>query len=75
MSETTYDKVPYNSNPFAQSQPEQLAVVAKLFGLDPTLPSKARVLELGCSAEGNLIPLATRCSGASFVEVTYRDAR
>lgn len=66
INETTYDTVPYNSNPFAQSQPEQLAVVAKLFGLNPTLPFKARVLELGCSAGGNLIPLAARYTDAIF---------
>jgi hypothetical protein len=27
-----YDTVPYQSKPFAQSAPEQLAVMAKLFG-------------------------------------------
>jgi methyltransferase-like protein/ubiquinone/menaquinone biosynthesis C-methylase UbiE len=65
----SYDQVPYLSNPFPQSQPEQLAVVAKLFGLDPVLPSHARVLELGCSAGGNLIPLAARYPDAQFLGI------
>jgi methyltransferase-like protein/2-polyprenyl-3-methyl-5-hydroxy-6-metoxy-1,4-benzoquinol methylase len=64
---STYDTVPYESKPFAQSQPEQLAVIAQLFGLAPVMPSRARVLELGCSAGGNLIPLAARYPEAAFL--------
>jgi methyltransferase-like protein/2-polyprenyl-3-methyl-5-hydroxy-6-metoxy-1,4-benzoquinol methylase len=55
-----YDNVPYQSKPFAQSAPEQLAVMAKLFGLNPPDFRNARILELGCSAGGNLIPLAAK---------------
>lgn len=55
-----YDSVPYHSKPFAQSAPEQLAIMGKLFGLNPPDISTARVLELGCSAGGNIIPLAAR---------------
>ena len=55
-----YDNVPYQSKPFAQSAPEQLAIMGKLFGLNPPPIANARVLELGCSAGGNLIPLAAR---------------
>ncbi len=65
----SYDQVPYQSNPFPQSQPEQLAAVAKLFCLNPVLPSRARVLELGCSAGGNIIPLAARYPDAQFLGV------
>jgi methyltransferase-like protein/2-polyprenyl-3-methyl-5-hydroxy-6-metoxy-1,4-benzoquinol methylase len=56
----TYDSVPYQSKPFAQSAPEQLAVMATLFGLHPPDFRQARVLEIGCSAGGNLIPLAAK---------------
>jgi methyltransferase-like protein/SAM-dependent methyltransferase len=69
MNNSPYDAVPYQSNPFAQSQPEQLAVMAHLFGLQPMSPSSARVLELGCSAGGNIIPLAARYPGASFLGI------
>jgi methyltransferase-like protein/cyclopropane fatty-acyl-phospholipid synthase-like methyltransferase len=62
-----YDSVPYQSKPFAQSAPEQLAVMAKLFGLTPPDFRSARVLELGCSAGGNLIPLAAKYPGVKAV--------
>ncbi|MBS7808538.1 class I SAM-dependent methyltransferase [Variovorax sp. PCZ-1] len=62
-----YDSVPYQSKPFAQSAPEQLAVMATLFGLTPPDFRNARVLELGCSAGGNLIPLAAKYPGVKAV--------
>jgi methyltransferase-like protein/SAM-dependent methyltransferase len=62
-----YDTVPYQSKPFAQSAPEQMAVMAKLFGLTPPDFRHARVLELGCSAGGNLIPLAAKYPGVQAV--------
>jgi len=55
-----YDALPYQSKPFPQSTPEQLAAMARLFKLDVPDISTARVLELGCAAGGNLIPLAVR---------------
>lgn len=64
-----YDSVPYQSKPFAQSAPEQLAVMATLFGLTPPDFRQARVLELGCSAGGNLIPLAAKHPGVRAVGV------
>jgi methyltransferase-like protein/SAM-dependent methyltransferase len=59
----SYDLVPYESQPFSQSEPDQVAAMARLFGLSPVPPEKARVLELGCSAGGNIIPLAARYPG------------
>ena len=53
-----YDSVPYESHAFPQSAPGRLAAVAYLFGLDTPDVSTARVLEIGCSAGGNLIPFA-----------------
>jgi len=53
-----YDAVPYESHPFAQSAPGHIAAVAYLFGLDAPALTHARVLEIGCSAGGNLIPFA-----------------
>ena len=67
MSATSYDSVPYDSNAYPQSQPEQLAAIAKLFGLAPKLPSQARVLELGCATGGNIIPLAARYPNGVFL--------
>src|SRR5262249_48090596 len=53
-----YDAVPYASHPFPQTAPGHLAAVAHVFGLDVPEISTARVLEIGCSAGGNLIPFA-----------------
>lgn len=65
----SYDIVPYDSQPFAQSQPDQTAAMAALFGLSPVPPERARVLELGCSAGGNIIPLAVRYPGMKVVGI------
>lgn len=53
-----YDRLPYLSAAFPQSSPARLHAIARLFGLDAPDPATARVLELGCSAGGNLLPFA-----------------
>src|SRR5262249_10589850 len=55
---TSYDEVPYESYPFSQTHPDRLATVATLFGMRPAPVDRCRVLELGCAAGGNLIPMA-----------------
>ncbi|HEY5970494.1 MAG TPA: class I SAM-dependent methyltransferase, partial [Pseudoxanthomonas sp.] len=55
-----YDKVPYTSHAYMHSSPDQLAAVAHLFGLSAPPVATARVLELGGSSGGNLIPLVLR---------------
>ncbi|QDU18871.1 methyltransferase regulatory domain-containing protein [Urbifossiella limnaea] len=60
MESNTYDEVPYDSHPYAQTHPSRLAVVARLFGLNPPPVQTARVLELGAAAGGNLVPVAER---------------
>ncbi len=64
-----YDLLPYQSKPFAQSQPSRLGAIAKLFGLDAAPMESARVLELGCASGGNIIPHALRYPDAKFVGV------
>ena len=74
-AESSYDAVPYQSNPFPQSQPDGLAVAARLFGLQPALPSQANVLELGCASGGSLIPLAARYPDARFLGIDFSTAQ
>ncbi len=70
MSEaTTYDAVPYESFPFAQSHPARMSGMARLFGLPAPDMAKARVLELGCSFGGNLLPMALQYPQAQFTGV------
>ncbi len=56
----TYDELPYLSGAFPATAPEHLRTVAHLFGLDAPAPERARVLELGCAAGGNVFPFAAR---------------
>ncbi|WP_051378757.1 methyltransferase regulatory domain-containing protein [Derxia gummosa] len=64
-----YDDVPYRSQAFVQTHPDRLATLACVFGLNPPDVATCRVLELGCAAGGNLIPLAVALPGAQFVGV------
>jgi SAM-dependent methyltransferase len=66
---TSYDDVPYDSFPYPQTHPSKLAVTATLFGLAPPDVATCRVLELGCAAGGNLIPMAEALPAAEFVGV------
>lgn len=66
-SPTAYDEVLYESHPFAQTHPNRLATIGALFGLQPAPLAKCRVLELGCSSGGNIIPLAERYPASQFV--------
>ena len=68
-SQTSYDQIPYRSSPFPQTRPARLAAVAKLFGLDAPPAESCRVLELGCAAGGNLIPMAHDYPDSRFVGI------
>lgn len=65
----TYDEVPYTSYPYSQSHPYNLRALGILFGMNPTLPEKSRVLELGCASGGNLIPQSISFPKSKFVGV------
>ncbi len=68
-SRNAYDEVLYESHPFSQTHPNRLATIGKLFGMTPAPLGKCRVLELGCSSGGNIIPLAERYPGSEFVGI------
>jgi len=69
MSINTYDEVPYPSSSFPQTHPVKLATMGKLFGLSPTAPDKASILELGCADGANLIPFAQIYPESTFVGI------
>ncbi|UDG77742.1 methyltransferase regulatory domain-containing protein [Achromobacter sp. 77] len=60
-----YDETPYLSLPFSYTAPGSLRAVAHLYGISSPELNRARVLELGCAAGGNLLPFA----------IAYPDAR
>lgn len=64
-----YDLLPYDSRPYPDTQPGQLAALAVLHGLLPAEVTRGRVLELGCASGGNIVPLAARFPKASFIGI------
>ncbi len=61
--------IPYESNALKQTHPSHLYALAKAHGLAPTLPEKARVLEIACASGGNLIPMAFYYPQAYFLGI------
>jgi methyltransferase-like protein/2-polyprenyl-3-methyl-5-hydroxy-6-metoxy-1,4-benzoquinol methylase len=75
----SYDEIPYPSYPVAASHPDRLYSVARLFGLKPVPPERARILEIGCAGGGNLLPVASQfpnstCVGIELSKVQVDDA-
>lgn len=68
-SKNSYDDLPYASQAFAQSHPDRMAVVARLFGMTPPPLAGCRVLELGCASGGNLLPMAVSMPDSTFVGI------
>ena len=67
--QTSYDAIPYQSNPFRETRPERLAAVAKLFGLNAPPPENCRVLELGCAMGNNLLVMAQDHPRSHFIGI------
>jgi SAM-dependent methyltransferase len=68
-SPTPQDRILYPGRAWQYSHPDRLATNAWLHGLDPPPVGGCRVLELGCGAGQNLIPMAYGLPGARFVGV------
>ena len=73
VNPNSYDEVPYESHPFAQTHPSRLFTVGTLFGMRPTPVQRCRVLELGCAGGGNLIPMADMLPDSDFVGIDLSD--
>jgi methyltransferase-like protein/SAM-dependent methyltransferase len=66
---TSYDLVAYPSYTHAQTHPSRLAVIGRLFGMDPALVDCCRVLELGCGNGSNLVPMAASLPNSHFTGI------
>ncbi len=66
---TSYDEVPYASLPFPQTHPDRLWVISRLLGHAAPSMDRCRVLELGCAAGGNLMPMALAMPECTFVGI------
>lgn len=69
MTEITgnsYDQIPYESYPYNKSDIGKIYAIAKLFDVDAVDFKKCKVLELGCAAAGNIIPMAIKFPKSEF---------
>jgi len=68
-SASPYDAVPYPSGVFAQTHPDRLGTIGRLFGLRPAPVERARVVEFGCGDATNLIAMAITLPQGRFYGV------
>ena len=68
-SSPLHDRIRYPGGAWEHSHPDRIAANARMFGLRPAPVERCRVLELGCGAGGNLIPMAYGLPGARFVGI------
>lgn len=71
MTTNPYDEVPYASHPYAQTHPARLATIATLLSAPSPPIATARILEIGCAAGGNIIPIACDYPDARIIGVDY----
>lgn len=64
-----YEAVPYDSEPFPETHPGRLAAIGRFFGMNPAPIQSARILELGCAAGNNLIPMAHAMPDATLLGI------
>ena len=64
-----YDEIPYFSAAFSDCSPVRIEAVAKFLGLKAANLKDARVLELGSSYGGNILPFAASHKEAKVVGI------
>lgn len=64
-----YGAFHYVSVPHEHTHPDLAYVLARMMGVGATLPSKARILELGCATGGNILAMARDFPESEFVGV------
>ena len=65
----SYDSFLYVSKPFSSTNINNLQAKAKMYGLNPVPLKGARVLELGASCGGNIVPQALYYPEATFTGI------
>src|SRR6266576_185663 len=69
LNTESYDDILYPSYTHKQTHPDRLAVISRLFGMNPAPAENCRVLELGCGDGANLIPMAFSLPKSEFVGI------
>lgn len=68
-SSPLHDRIDYPGGAWEHSHPDRIAANARMHGLDPAPVERCRVLELGCGAGGNLVPMAYALPDARFLGI------
>ena len=68
-SKKSYDEVPYKSISFPETHPLNQKIILGLLGFETPETEKARILEIGCSFGGNLIPFALNNKEADVIGI------
>lgn len=71
----SYDNFPYKSKAYDQTNPNRLKVIASVLGLKAKELNRARVLEIGCSYGGNIIPFAIGYEGAEVYGIDLSETQ
>jgi len=69
MKTNIYDEFPYTKHIYQQTQPNNLATIATLFGMQPPPVESCRVLELGCANGINTLAMAQAIPNGEFVGI------
>lgn len=75
VKKESYNEVPYISKSFYSTQPEYLKTMMLLFGFETPALKKARVLEIGCSFGGNIIPFAIANPDATVIGIDLAEVQ
>jgi len=71
VSASAFDAVPYRHGAIPETHPARLGAIARMLGRPAAPPDACRVLDLGCAEGMNLLPLAERLPGSTFVGVDF----
>ena len=68
-SSPLHDRIQYPGGAWEHSHPDRIAANARMYGLEPAQVECCRVLELGCGAGANLVPMACGLPDARFLGI------
>ena len=63
------DRIRYPGGAWEHSHPDRIAANARMYGLQPAPVERCRVLELGCGAGRNLVPMSWALPDAHFLGI------
>ncbi|MEZ4752815.1 MAG: methyltransferase domain-containing protein [Bdellovibrionota bacterium] len=69
MAKHSYEEVRFLSLPAPEKHPSRIGAIARIMGLDAKPIETASVLEIGCGAGDNILPIAAVYPNAKFVGI------